>query len=512
MLFLPLILSGYTHFYNPIGFPAFHPDEGVYLRRTMHVLAGLGPQDPDSRFDHSQNSISRYDHPYFGQLFLAGTFWLIGYPNSVYMHHTISSIESLFTVPRLIIGVLAVLDTFLVFLICMRRYNMTIAFAASILFAVMPLSWYTRRIVLESIFLPFVLLSILLFIEVGKTNKHKLILCFLSGISLGLAIFTKIPAFTMMAVIILILMNTKDNYFSKRKNLKLVAIWVIPVVLIPLIWPVMAMISGDLDEWINGVLWQGTQRQKEGKSLIDTLSVFWKSDPVLLLLGSAGVAFCCLRRDFIPLIWIVPYFSLLFFVGWVTHFHMILILPAFCIAIGKMIIEFPKMIRPGLGNIISFSALSALSVFGLISTSMLMNSNVSSAQLEGIAFVANQTALTTMGNVPKSDNITIISSPIYSWIFKYIFDNKNVFSHVRDTRSITTPRMLLVVDSTFKHVISKSEGENNTQIERLQNIFNETTIRALFKDSQDFDRKSYPYTGIESATIGSRTEQIRTNY
>ena len=73
LMAVPLILSAFTHLFNPIGFPCVHPDEGVYMRRAMYVLKGLGPQDP----------YYPYDHPYFGQLFLAGVFKLIGYPNSL---------------------------------------------------------------------------------------------------------------------------------------------------------------------------------------------------------------------------------------------------------------------------------------------------------------------------------------------------------------------------------------------------------------------------------------------
>ena len=36
-------------------------------------LEGLGPQEADFR----------YDHPYFGQIFLAGVLGLVGFPNSV---------------------------------------------------------------------------------------------------------------------------------------------------------------------------------------------------------------------------------------------------------------------------------------------------------------------------------------------------------------------------------------------------------------------------------------------
>ena len=65
-------------------------------------------------------------------------------------------------VPRILMGVLAVIDTFLIYKICERRYNRNIALIASILFAVMPMSWFVRRILLESIQLPFILLSVLI--------------------------------------------------------------------------------------------------------------------------------------------------------------------------------------------------------------------------------------------------------------------------------------------------------------------------------------------------------------
>ena len=51
-LVIPIALSAFTHLWNPIGFPFVHGDEGHYLRRAMHVLEGLGPQEADFRYDH----------------------------------------------------------------------------------------------------------------------------------------------------------------------------------------------------------------------------------------------------------------------------------------------------------------------------------------------------------------------------------------------------------------------------------------------------------------------------
>src|SRR5918998_6728626 len=76
MLMIPLILSAYTHLWNPIGFPAVWVVEGQYMQRALHILNGLGFHEPKSVYPHP------YDHPYFGQLFLAGLLAMVGYPNS----------------------------------------------------------------------------------------------------------------------------------------------------------------------------------------------------------------------------------------------------------------------------------------------------------------------------------------------------------------------------------------------------------------------------------------------
>jgi 4-amino-4-deoxy-L-arabinose transferase-like glycosyltransferase len=245
----------------------------------MHFLIGLGPQDPSSQFDHSQASASSYDHPHFGQIFLAGIFKIIGYPSSLNPSSSIESIEMLYVVPRVLMGMLAVLDTFLIYKIVERRYNTkTGAFIASTLFAVMPLTWLYRWILLDSILMPFVLSSILLAVYLGKnkdrdTNndndkiktenfgimislaKNKEItLTVISGILLGLAIYTKVPAITVIPVVgFLIITNTR--------KWKMLGFWIVPVVLVPLLWPAYALSVGQFDQWLDGVLWQATERE-----------------------------------------------------------------------------------------------------------------------------------------------------------------------------------------------------------------------------------------------------------
>ena len=71
-LLIILVLSAYVHLWNPVGFPDINFDEGIYMRRAMNTLETGNPQE--SYF---------YDHPYFGQIILAGVLKIAGFPQSV---------------------------------------------------------------------------------------------------------------------------------------------------------------------------------------------------------------------------------------------------------------------------------------------------------------------------------------------------------------------------------------------------------------------------------------------
>src|SRR5215208_168819 len=199
LIFIPLVLSSFTSLWNISGFPSLHVDEGHYMRKAMSTLEGEGLQPQD-----------RYFAPYFGQILLAGILGMIGYPDILNPSPDVESVESLYFIPRLIMGLFAVLDTFLIYKITEKRYGLKVALLASILFAVIPYGWLLRRIFLESIQLPLLLSSILLALYIksniiqeqnnnlnnnlnNKLGIKNISLILLSGAFLGLAIFTKIP-------------------------------------------------------------------------------------------------------------------------------------------------------------------------------------------------------------------------------------------------------------------------------------------------------------------------------
>ncbi|HXW11655.1 MAG TPA: discoidin domain-containing protein [Nitrososphaeraceae archaeon] len=469
-LIIPLILSGFIHVWNPIGFPPIGADEGVYMRRSLHILAGLGPQEL---------KIGYYDHPYFGQLFLAGIFSMIQYPDIVQPalgdRH---SIEMLYTVPRILMGLLAVVDTFLVYKICERRYNRNVALISSILFAVMPITWLLRLILLDVILLPFLLASILFAVytkdaTIKNQYRKNILLTLFSGIFLGLAIFTKASAFTMVPLVGLIIFTNRGSMRWKRLWL-----WIIPILLIPSIWPAYAIFLGDFDKWADGVVHQATERDRDA---FGTLNIFFKIDPVLLVFGFASIGFAAVvKKDFIPIIWVTPLLSFFYLSNFSSLFHYVPLLPAFCIAAGIFVDYLSNKINiirkakeedisssnqnfiKDLKKINIFNSLLkrpsitivlGLGIFGTVISFMLVTTNTAAFQFDAMSYVAQR--------VSNNSNVTIISASQYSWIFEYVFGMENAFG-VKEQRKVPTENAIMMIDEDFKNYIADSDEDIKT--------------------------------------------------
>ena len=438
-ILVPIFLSAFTHLWNPIGFLQPDHDEGIYIQRTLRVLEELSLRD----------WMFGYDHPYFGQLLLAGVLGVIGYPDSVSPTvGDLNSIEMLWIIPRLFMGLLAVVDTFLVYKIAELRYNRNVGLIASIIFAVMPITWLLRMIWLDSIQLPLLLLSILFAISVeknrsSKSNKNKNIpFVLLSGIFLGLAIFTKIPAFTTIPLIGFLIFS----YGSNMSRWRTITLWFIPIILIPLIWPAYAMSIGELDDWINGINYQ---THRTGGSFFGDIYRDFKIDPILIIIGSAGVVYAAIKRDLFLLLWVFPYTIFLYLIGFTQYFHFILIFPAFCIAPAVTIVDLSKKA----GNVKvqkdpPFVVISAIGFFGLANTTMLITQNDTSPYFKAEAF------LTKYLLYNSNEKITVISNPFYLWIPQYVFHLDHDYYGFLGVREINTKNLILIVDDDFRNLIS----------------------------------------------------------
>ena len=451
------------------------------MRRAMHVLSGQGPQE----------DLTFYDHPYFGQLFLAAILGSIGYPHSMISSYADSnlqhSIEALYLVPKILMGILAVADTFLVYKISEYRYNRQIALISSVLFAVMPSTWLIRWILLDSIQLTLLLSS--LFFAVyrrdstnnnnAKKNIRKISPVLLSGLFLGLAIFTKIPAFTMIPAAGL-LVYTK-NYKMDSKTL--LGLWLIPVILIPLVWPAYSISVGGFNFWIDGVLWQV---HRESQPLLDSLASFFKNDPILLTLGIAGLSFAVIKKDFLLLSWSIPFMIFLYLIGFVSSYHLIPLLPVFCVAGAILIEDISNKIRikkKVQKTLLPFIIVSAIGIIGLINTTTLITTNVNSSYFKAAAFVDQY-----LQNINHNSNkTTVIADPFFLWIPQYIFQLDQDYKMYFDNTPVKTQKVLLIVD----HGLLNSMLRKDDAAKQLRDIYNSPNAKMLarFGESENRDNQ-----------------------
>jgi hypothetical protein len=527
-IIIPLVLSAYTHLWNPTGFPSIHVDEGHYLRKAISTETGQGLQPQD-----------RYRAPYFGQIFLAGIFSIIGYPNIDSIGDK-NPVEQLYLVPRVIMGILAVVDTFLLYRITEYRYGRNVALIASILFAVMPFTWMTRRIFLETIQLPFMLTSILLILSLARGshlqsqqlqqkqqqpqhqdkqqlqqkqqqqlqqkqqqqpyyNEYTKITLIISGIFLGLAIFTKIPAFTIIPLGMIM------TYVVTRKK-KYVILWLIPVLLVPLLWPIHATLSGDMNDWIDGVRYQINR----DRPLINTMNTFFQVDPVLFILGLGGLVYSAIKRDYFVLLWAIPIFVFLQGIGYVASFHLMLLLPPFCIAGATMIDKIGNNISNiRMRNMLPYIRIAAIGIFGVISITMLITLNTNTTYYQALAFVLSNLpdSNTNSTSINPADKITLIGNPQYFWIPEFVFDKTFDAKNYYSKTPFKTDKYMMIIDSGFVRILN---GDNSS---RLNLAYNATHNLARFE--QNFtggaDLNKYPFTNLRLSPE-TRYIELRTNY
>ena len=570
VLLIIISISAFTHIWNPTGFPALFTDEDIYLRRAMQVLEGLGPQEPVNVNLHP------YDHPYFGSLFLASIFKIIGYPESL---HSVEgkehSIEMLYGVPRILVGILAVIDTFLIYKISEARYNRKVAIISSILFAVMPLTWLTRRILLDSIMLPFILSSILFALYYSKkikirntlkgektaTNlvnnisKPSTILIFISGIFLGLAIFTKIPAICMIPLVAyLIFSSGKGTKLKYVKDLKIVGLWLVPVIIIPLIWPLYSISVGEFTYWTSDLQWQ---QARGGEGIKSVVGIFLM-DPVLLTFGFLGLIFASLRRDYFIFIWVVSFFAYIGFSGWALKFHFIMLLPAFCVSSAVFIawlsdIRIMGRIKKSLSTASDYSGISkgstvqrndidkpgnktnastgrgylisnpfttilvsGIVIFGLVVTSIMVTSSFNSTPFEVIAYMTQ--LLPSEKNMGEKQ-VTVVehrNQRDLLWIAKYVF-HKDYDYRLNDAKikdwevPVKTPKVYLLVERWLKGDIESDSKKSG--VLALKNLSHNSEPVKTFDEKRlinDFLPWPYDKNYEENRGLGKTTE-VREN-
>lgn len=515
---VPIALATYSHLWNPLGFPSIHADENTYIFHALEVQEGKGVLP---------RGAPHYDHPYFGRIFLASVLDFLGYPDIVQPSPgKIESIEMLHLVPRILMGVLAVVDTFLVYKIAERRYNSTVAVIASILFAVMPSSWLLERILLDNFLVPFLLSSILFAVSIPKSelnnglhDRRQVVLVLISGIFLGLAVFTKIPAFTFIPVAgFLVFSNTSRSF-------RLLGLWLGTVIIIPSLWVLLAASAGQFDSWLAGIAEQATGR--EDKPLVGSLQSFFRIDPVLLSVGALAVVMLLLKKDIVPLLWVLPYLAFFYFLSFSDIVHMVMLLPPFCIGFARLLDEGAKYLISRLSltklqRLLPYIMLSPFAIFALLSMSILLvldiNSNYFLAYNYTVEYLSSQEEQNA-----SSNPIAIIGrywTKSFLWIPQLVFDKDFLFIrddsatfHRLSTQQILDYDVLLIADNRIMALASGRDDLNSDDLVslKLKTVYDSTEVlRAIEDKGPRYDRDVYPYTSL-NFNRGIGEIEIRSN-
>jgi hypothetical protein len=515
-LLVPIGLAAFTHLWNLDGFPSIYRDEDHYLRKTLHVLSGLGPQEKSDEL--LSNPSHPYTHPYFGQLFLATILGAVGYPHSINPSIDPSSVKDMFLVPRMLIGILAVFDTFFLYKITERRYGTTPALIASVLFAVMPLTWLIRRVWLEPIQLPFLLCSILLAMYLnGYQSKVRTayVLSTVSGILFGLAVFTKIPVFTLIPLVIYVV-------YTNSKNWKLVGTWLLPALLIPLLWPLFATVNGEYDKWVDGVFWQS---ERDNTGISGAFGKLFAIDPVLLLLTLGGTLYAVVKkRDLFIVLWLAPFMLFGLVTGYVSYWHPIPLFPAFCISSAILISNIPKLLpKVNIYKLLPYGVLLGTGIYGLVVTTMLITLNLTSFHYQVISDIAyeiqnvNTQSASSGGKESNNKNgVTVFGSNYWLWIPKYILDkdNTNEFRNYYSGQDNATKKIILVVGGNFIRDMTR-DNHTTYNIEKLKSLLAQSDLLNAINDNQSntLQRNVYPYNSLTALDANPSPKiKIRGNY
>jgi asparagine N-glycosylation enzyme membrane subunit Stt3 len=377
----------------------------------------------------------------------------------------------------------------------------------------MPLSWMVRRTYLDSILLPLLLSSILfaLYTRDSKTGTNRTLAIVVSGILLGVSILTKIPVFTMIPLVGFLI------YTNSNRNLKSLGLWFIPVILIPLIWPIESIWQGQFEEWIHDALWQTTGRVDKG--VFEVFKWLFQADPVLLVVGISGSIFAGLiKRDFLALIWLIPLVMLFHFLGYTQPHFFIVALPAFCISGAILIGQVLSRIKnKKLQQVMSTAIISGVLIFGLASTIVLISLSVNHSYFEAVSFVVHKAKDSSSNNDNSHNAVSILGFPrakSYLWIPKYIFD-KDVrlvlFRNVENIERLQVEKFIIITNNDLESYLSKEKNIQSGLSERIKTLYNDSeTIVKFVTDNYNFG--TYPYTNMRDNYAGLlRPVEIRAN-
>jgi hypothetical protein len=244
------------------------------------------------------------------------------------------------------------------------------------------------------------------------------------------------------------------------------------------------------------------------------MKTFLEIVPVLFVLSMAGSIFAAVKRDFFLLLWVIPFLIFLYVLDYVSSFHLIPLIPAFCIAASRFLVEITSKIKIikkyKIQQILPFAVISGIIIFGLVSTTMLITTNVNSTVYKALAVIIQK--LPNREDINSTaDAVTLVGAPTYFPMPKYAFD-KPFYEHSYFSRlPLDTQKYILVADRGFMQSIS---GTTNRPPNALMKYLYENShiIDTIVPDDKTkYSVKNYPYANMRQNPRSTEIE-IRSNY
>jgi hypothetical protein len=187
----------------------------------------------------------------------------------------------------------------------------------------------------------------------------------------------------------------------------------------------------------------------------------------------AGIVMAAVRRDYLLMLWTIPFLIFLYLIGWVLLYHFVPILPAFSIAAGKLLVGLANKIKiKSIGRIALFAIVTGILVFGVTTTMLSIIPQANLPYFEGISFLSNYMQSHRFDY--KKDGLTVISDAIYLWIPQHVFHLPGSYDTLYDSTLSMAKPSLLIVDPAFKMVMK----QGNSQGRLLESIYhNKNTVK-----------------------------------
>jgi len=304
-----------------------------------------------------------------------------------------------------------------------------------------------------------------------------------------------VPIFTLIPLVGYVIFSKKYN-----RNLKTFGLWLIPIILIPLIWPAYSISVGRFDTWEDDVI---RQSNRQPVSMVNTFTLLGMLDPVFFVIVITSFVLLILKKDVFLLLWIIPNILFHIFIGYFPYREFISFIPVFSIAGAVLIVDLSRKIKyKKIQEMLPFTVIACIGIFGLIFTTILITTSVTPDQFKTVSFVA--TLLGKEGY--KKGNMTIISSPIYSWIFKFVYDKPNVLRTYQDIHylPVNNTNILLIVDHHFRVSLKSNQ--------LLGAYYKSTTQVAMSNSTNKYDTHKYPYNNMILNNNGLSIIEVRTTH